>query len=563
LDVSFGGRRAVIKRKLSDLTLVSFRLTQPDTVITDETEYQKCLQELMGLGSFFDALLVLRFIVFFLEDRRALVWGKTAQREILRALFVEPEMAAELSRLRYEMLSADSSFRNLRNVLNKRIRENRVEIQRLTSASGVRAELAMRESELRAVRAEEESLEGSVAREEAARLEARLRGAKAALDRDGAVRELERAKVHVLRSKFKNLEESGLYVLSRLLSQDECLVCDTRKPGLGKQVQERLDSGKCPVCGTPRATAPAEVVNLGAKRIQELQRRASLGEQEVLSSEQEIRKADETRTRDLARLTAVTTQRLNLSEAIRALRGRLPSTERSADDLDERNRELQRLIDEEESAYKRHRDVFEIALNRSEREVAKLHQEVAAAFSRYASVFLRERCSIAFQPVKVRIGQSGGEFQVGLFQLSMTGAAVGGETPRSEPDQVSMSQREFLDLAFRMALMSVASGDRAATLIVDTPDSSLDFLFAKRAGDQLARFAKEGGAVGNRVIVTTNLSNLDLIPAFLKGRPKGAQAASRVIDLLKIAAPNAALRKDRATYSRMLRTLLAKADAQK
>lgn len=560
LEMSFAGRRMRIERKLADLSLVNCQLGDGEEEITDEEGYQASLSTLMGVGSFFDALLIFRYVIFFLEERRALVWGKTAQREILRALFVEPEMAAELSGLRYAMMSADSSFRNLRSVLNKRIKENRREIERVTSVSDVRARLAVLGAELTAGQTEESELQESVAREEAARLDARLRGAKAALDRDSALRELERAKVQSLRGSFTELEESGLYVLSRLLSHDQCLVCDTQKAGLGKFVEKRLGAGCCPVCGSEKKVAPTEdVVNLTVKRIKELQYQIRLGEEQVRASDHEVRRADAARQMKLERLSATTNRKLDLGEEIRRLRARLPKEERSASDLDERNRELQCLIDEEQARYKVCRAAFETAQKDSEQAVAATHKEVAKAFENFARHFLKEKCRIAFQPVRVRIGQSGSDFEIRLFQLSMTGGAVAGETPRAEPDQVSMSQREFLDLAFRMALMTVASEQQgAATLVVDTPESSLDFLFAERAGNQLASFAKFGGTIGNRVIITSNLTNAEMIPAFLKARPKRATAASHVVDLLELAASSAAVREDRAKYTEFLANLIKK-----
>lgn len=559
LELSFGGRRMKIERNLANLELVECNLSNPDENIADEKSYQSCLTKHMGLGSFFDALLILRYVVFLMEDRRALVWGKTAQREILRALFVEPKMASKISSLRYKMLSTDSAFRNMRNVLNRRIKENIREISKVTGVSKVRTELAILEAELSALRTEEDKFESLVALEETKRQNARLVGAKAALDRDSALRELERAKVQVLRGKFQDLEESGLYVLSRLLSEDQCLVCDTQEPGLGREISVRLKSGDCPVCGTPRKASPSDdIVDLTKARIADLQERMRLGEEQVRSSDLELHRANDARRQALESQYVANKRKLDLSEQIRALRKRLPSTEQSADDLDQRNRELQRTIDEEELRYKHQREIFEKALSKSRGAVEKSHHAVAKAFSRYAGEFLKERCRIAFQPVSVRIGQSGSEFEVNLFRLSMSGATVGGETPRTEPDQVSLSQREFLDLAFRMALMNVASGNGPSTLVVDTPESSLDFLFAERAGNQLAKFASGGGDVGNRVIITSNLANPEIIPAFLAGRPKRTPAKSRVVDLLKIAAPTAAVRDDLDTYSRFLTEQIGK-----
>lgn len=553
MEVSFGDRRVIVERKLADLSLNMFAEEGVDESKGSEAEYQNSVVDLMGVGSFFDALLILRYVVFLMEDRKALVWGKTSQREILRTLFVEPGTASALSDLRHKMMSADSAFRNLRNVMRKRINENKVAMRNVTGVSNVQAQLSVRQAELEAIRQEEDGLERAVAQEEAARLDARLRGAKAALDRDAALRELERAKIRVLQHEFTELEESGLYVLSRLISDDQCLVCDTHRPGLGLPISERIEARKCPICGSPQKPKDTEeIADLSSQRITNLQNRIRRGEEQVRASASEIYRADHLRNELLEQLAGTTENKLRIGRNIRRLNSRLPSDERSLTELEKRNNELQALIDEEEREYKRHRAVFERALEKSEEAVAKSHLDVARAFEEYAGEFLKERCRIAFQPVKIAIGQSGPDFEISLFQLSMSGAAIGGETPRNDPEQVSMSQREFLDLAFRMALMTVASQDGAGTIVVDAPESSLDFRFAERAGNQLARFARAGGKIGNRVVVTNNLANAEIIPAFLGGRPQGETAQARVVNLLELAAPSVAVQDDGEAYADFL-----------
>jgi len=74
-----------------------------------------------------------------------------------------------------------------------------------------------------------------------------------------------------------------------------------------------------------------------------------------------------------------------------------------------------------------------------------------------------------------------------------------------------MSQGEFIDLAFRLALVSVAAEGGAASMIFDAPEASLDALFMRRAGAFLAKFTNDNP--GNRLIVTSNLTNADMIPA--------------------------------------------------
>src|SRR5262249_21107409 len=63
LEVAFGSERASITRSLTDLKLTSWQVGQEER-LPNEQEYRDEIVKLMGLGSFFDALLILRYVVF-------------------------------------------------------------------------------------------------------------------------------------------------------------------------------------------------------------------------------------------------------------------------------------------------------------------------------------------------------------------------------------------------------------------------------------------------------------------------------------------------------------------
>ena len=126
LKVSFGSHTLRIERKLNTLELVSITL-DGQTLPSQEESYQGTVVKLVNLGSFSDFILMLRFIVFYFEDRRALVWDPTAQRQILRMLFLPPESARTWTEKERAILETDSHMRNLRAALTR-------EQQSLTSA---------------------------------------------------------------------------------------------------------------------------------------------------------------------------------------------------------------------------------------------------------------------------------------------------------------------------------------------------------------------------------------------------------------------------------------------
>jgi hypothetical protein len=132
----------------------------------------------------------------------------------------------------------------------------------------------------------------------------------------------------------------------------------------------------------------------------------------------------------------------------------------------------------------------------------------------------------------------------------MTSGTFDAPAPRRTSSEVSLSQGEFIDLAFRLALVEAAAESGPASMIFDAPEASLDALFMRRAGSFLAQFTRDNP--GNRLIVTSNLTNADMIPALfgayepLEGDPQPqpiprSERRNRVVDLLCLAAPTSAV----------------------
>jgi hypothetical protein len=139
------------------------------------------------------------------------------------------------------------------------------------------------------------------------------------------------------------------------------------------------------------------------------------------------------------------------------------------------------------------------------------------------------------------------------FQLDLSAAGFEVLVPRDGPDQVSESQREFIDLAFRMALMDVAGSGGVGTLVIDAPESSLDAVFVSRAATVLMRFATANNM--NRLVMASNLVEGQLIPTLLKTAAADASPA-QLVNLFELAEPTAAVRQLREEYDRALAKVL-------
>lgn len=116
---------------------------------------------------------------------------------------------------------------------------------------------------------------------------------------------------------------------------------------------------------------------------------------------------------------------------------------------------------------------------------------------------------------------------------------------RRSPNDVSESQRELIDLAFRFALLEAAEATGTSTLVMETPEASLDELAMERVGRALYEFASVGA---NRLVATSNLTNAGMISWLfggpIKDRSELPDRYDRTVNLLTVSAKNRALLND-------------------
>ena len=100
-------------------------------------------------------------------------------------------------------------------------------------------------------------------------------------------------------------------------------------------------------------------------------------------------------------------------------------------------------------------------------------------------------------------------------------------------------------------------------LVIETPEASLDTVFVDRAGALLRKFADENSGKHNVVLASSNLTSANMVRSLLgidrltKLQVK-TEVPKRIINLMELAAPNAAVRQFRPEYNKELARLLKK-----
>lgn len=543
LVVHFGASRVEIERSLRDLSLISCSIN--GEAVVDETAYQERIPKLVGVWSFGDWILLLRHMVFYFEDRRALVWDPSAQRQILRFLLLPAQTAKKWTEDEREILELDSRIRNLVNALNREVRALSQNEGKVSSASDVRERLATLGKEQEKDLARRQILDDELSGLDSVRQRSRLRLLKAQQARESAVRDLERLRLLAIEANFPKASETAKFIYAQLMAEEMCLVCGSEVPALARDLAKRIDQNECVVC---KSLIPPPIFD--EKSFDEKVRRAIQYSEEIEADLQgsqaehlEVQRKFDTSVREIAELDARCSNR---SFEIDGLIKRLPPAEADIHRQRSELTTLKGLVESLKLTLSEQRKAFSEFVGNVSREMVSRSEEIKRSFDHYAEGFLLEHCKLVWSPQKSKIGETGEPIFFPAFELEMSGSDFPSPVRRSGPDQVSESQREFIDLAFRMALLASTAARSEGSLVIDTPEASLDAVFSKRAAGVLSRFAKS--SMNNRLVVTSNLAETQLIPSLLAAASTREDRSTRVVDLLSIAEPTAALRALQAEY---------------
>lgn len=560
LSAKFGDSPVTISRRLNDLfledlTIDSKHIDLPK--LTDEREgfFQSQMTKLIGLSSFVDVLLVLHHVILFHENRPGALWDSNAQRQLLRALCLEGHDALRVVDLERQLQSADSQARNIRSRITATERQWHKALRLEAGSEGVLAELEAEQQLLDAELKEFERLGEVLEHLDENRKDARLAHERAKVAREAANGAIERLKYTALVSRFPNMDETTRLVLSRILTNGHCLACNATASTKRAELEQQIERGCCPICGAEPAlqdnvVGPHEV---DLKRLdRERERMAGANREQETKYRQMLAFATEYEA-TLERLATIRETIEERKRKDRRLRSSLPNDTTSTD----YENALKPLRSEHrEWLAKRATYLQELRSLLADRKdaITSRSNDMAQTFAELIDTLLVEKVRLVQVSAEPRYMQAPGDvqdrLQVPAYAAEMTAADRPDFVRRNGPDDVSESQRELIDLAFRLALVKVFGG--SCTFVMETPEASLDGLAMERVGHALAAFAQTGD---NRLIATTNLTNSGIVTA-LFGGPKSNDRTSerlqRVLNLLELAEPNQALLEDRDRYTKLL-----------
>lgn len=576
VDFLLGDRTIVITRTLANLKIQSLDVDGAP-VTPDQQEYQRLVCEAAGLSKFDDFFLLLRYLVFFLEERSPLVWDPDAQADVLRVLFFDSSQAVTARKLFDEMQRKDSEYRNTRSQANRYQQRIGNAIQASDKSAELVSQVASLSTLVQAHEAKAEDLGRLIDQADAERREERLRLEHAKM----RLVEVQQEYAHVERAHFAQIFPTAYDVASQLLVQSVtgggCLVCGTMSDAAAVRVRAAATAHRCPLCDSAiepsavdhegsKAPGVVSAKDLAAKRLQAVDAKLLEAQADVVGRtgayEAAVGEFDqlERQSVDVQRELADSTNKLE------TLQAKLPADEAEVADWRRAFNALDADARRQRTALTALEVEFETVLSAGEVRVRAIANRVTHRFREFAKHFLAEDCDLEYRPDRRPVGEVTRRFEFPRFVVRMTSAnSPENKLPRADATQVSESQREFLDLAFRMALMEVASNGSAMMLVLETPEASLDSVFVRRAGDLFGRFSRRGTGQ-NRIIATSNLTRGEMIGALLGAVASPGENPTdlphyvppearldRIVNLLEVAAENQALRDFRDEYETDLR----------
>ena len=447
------------------------------------------------------------------EDRHLLLWDSVALTNALYLAFgSDTAHAAEANDLKRDVERFGSRARNSRFAA----RQSLDEANRLRKAlQGDDGEEGPEEVTVKSFTQLNERVDDAVQRVH--RKDVELRKAEAMVaDRSAGLTELqlEYDDTFAARAVGSLIIRHHPLVRSTLRS-DRCAVCATE--GVGDEVQRAVDENVCPLCGSGVTRAVDDGATV--EKLKVLDQGIEVVRAELSKSlDRRGRLKDDHETSVQAEAAAREARDAFLAENPSVDRYVNPDTEPDALNaaIERQLAEAERFNSQSKREYGE-RDRARRALHKIERKLQTQFDQHSERFTELFRTYAEEFIGLS---VDIELEHRKGKNETGFeLLLSLEDQA------RSRPDDVSESQRFFLDIALRMALAEFISATNA-TLLIDTPEGSLDITYEARAGEMFSNFANRG----NAILMTANLRSSALLRRLAERQKRKKMQIERMTD---------------------------------
>lgn len=457
--------------------------------------YQERVLQLAGLEDFAQFVFLMHFVATFDEGRHLLMWDDAALTNALYLAFgADPIAAKAADKLQRDMDRESSRGRNVR-FSARHVADRIKQLDDLLKGTETDDHMsgAALQAQHDALIARQSQADQRVRRKQAELRDADLKWT----DLSASLTETQLEYRRLFSSRLQQSSSVDHHPIVRAtLSEDCCALCGTFH--VAAKVKSALDKGDCPLC---ESVLDRSGDNLGA--ITELQRL----DREIVRIRDNLASILNSRARINDEFAAAQASEEAAAEELRQFEekeaGGLTKVQSGSSfsairkEIDKLEKERQEFLSQSEAHYKK-RDELREQLRSYEKA---LKAQYEAGSERFVPRFRELAEDFIGLPIDVELEHRQGANDSGFgLRMRMN------DQLRAQPDTVSESQRFFIDIALRMALSEfMARG--GATLLIDTPEGSLDIAYEARAGSMFSKFVAEG----NRVLMTANLRSSQLV----------------------------------------------------
>jgi len=540
VDFKLGNHAISVRRgfKGSDVTAVRDGRSGWVEENADEL-FGKLLREYGGYRDSSDFAFVVHRLLYLPESRRLIAWDTDVQIRLLMLLNQDIAVEREFRENRARLKQLDSKKRHLHVALGKA----EGELARLLEYDEEEDEepTEVNEADVQDI---EERLPVLVAKlnevgRKRADAERRARGAMADLSRvsaelDRLREEVESAEAGLIANFLAETEREQGLALAKLVQTAICPACGQRHGELADRARKFLRDHRCVLCGSEEPHEPNPELDKVRGRLEERLREQQAFEEVVRLARSESQSLHEQELDVQARVNEIRYSRSvvamverNLPEmtvdSLKELKKRLADEEADAE------AQIQVIRAKLEADYQDFRNKMDARMDR-----------LRTAYAGYATDFLGLPCELE------EVGQNG-LLELKLFVPKFANAV------RPQAESCSEAQRFFLDIAFRMALIDLACGERGTgTFICETPETALDFSYVSNVVAMFVSFAEKR----HNILLSANIQNSGIAEKLITHISK-PDRAKHLVNLLELGRLSAVQQAAHPAFKRAIRRMLS------
>lgn len=464
---------------------------------TLQWQYEEELGNASGHDSFDNIIVLVNDVLFFSEHRETIMWDGPFQNKFSSIYFIEPKLLKQLEKAQldgkyYDSLSRHKSedirainkiFENIKDTdsKNKGYKDLIADIEKLKKNvdSGFK--------QLKRIQNERDQTEVRISK---------LHTEKNQFSKTLELFEIQKRKEEnvIFTDLFEKVTPKYYDYLKSLKSSGDCPLCNNELPqGMFERI--RNDDIHCMMCGNniKNPQLPSTKLTHLKKQIAEFWQSIRIKEKEIISEDEALKNLD-------IRFKETNLSLNNSQSELRKTEFAIQQSQtKGGSKTDSEFKAMKAQIDElekeKEVAQQKSRNAFsqvEKIIEKIDKQRLESTEKLSGIFNKFGNKFLGVQCELVYEDP----GDEEGKRYL---------PRIGG-IDRLHEEELSESQRFFIDQSFRMSLLNFFNSS-SSFFMCETPDSSLDISYEKNAAKVFLEYIKQP----NELILTSNLNNSEFL----------------------------------------------------